>query len=157
LIEHALWKRNSSVDNIVIRELQKADADDISTIYAAITQTAVKADFKEVIEKQLQRGENASFVAELHGKVVGYMISYILTASFGIEKSAWIAMLGVDPKFMGQGIGAKMAREIFTFYKKEGIKYIYTSVLWDSTDLLSFFKTLGFDRSEFINLRKNLD
>ena len=145
------------MDNVVIRELQKSDTDDISTIYASIIQTPVKTDFKEVIEKQLQSGKNASFVAELQGKVVGYMISYILTASFGVEKSAWIAMLGVDPKFMGQGIGAKLAREIFTFYKKEGIKHIYTSVLWDSTDLLSFFKTLGFDRSEFINLRKSLD
>lgn len=157
MIEHSFRKGNSSVDNVVIRELQKSDTDDISTIYASIIQTPVKTDFKEVIEKQLQSGKNASFVAELQGKVVGYMISYILTASFGVEKSAWIAMLGVDPKFMGQGIGAKLAREIFTFYKKEGIKYIYTSVLWDSTDLLSFFKTLGFDRSEFINLRKSLD
>lgn len=145
------------MDNIVIRELQSADADAISTIYAAIKQTPGKTNFEEIIEKETQRSENASFVAELHGKVVGYMISYILTSSFGIEKSAWIAMLGVDPQFMDRGIGAKMAREIFKFYKKEGIKHIYTSVLWDSTDLLSFFKTLGFDRSKFINLRKNLD
>jgi hypothetical protein len=29
-------------------------------------------------------------------------------------------------------------------------------VRWDSTDMLSFFKTLGFDRSNFINLRKVL-
>jgi hypothetical protein len=55
---------------------------------------------------------------------------------------------------MGQGLGARMAEEIFKFYTAEGIKNVYTSVRWDSTDLLSFFKTLGFDRSDFINLRK---
>jgi ribosomal protein S18 acetylase RimI-like enzyme len=63
----------------------------------------------------------------------------------------------VDPKFMGQEIGRALAREIFTFYESRGIKSIYTSVRWDSTDLLSFFKTLGFDRSNFINLKRVLD
>jgi N-acetylglutamate synthase-like GNAT family acetyltransferase len=84
------------------------------------------------------------------------MISYILTFGFGIEKSAWIATLGVDPECMGQGLGERLAREIFKLYKHMGISRVYTSVRWDSTDLLSFFKTLGFDRSKFINLKKDL-
>jgi N-acetylglutamate synthase-like GNAT family acetyltransferase len=85
------------------------------------------------------------------------MISYILTAGFGETKSAWIATLGVDPNFMGQGIGASMAQKIFEIYKATGIENVYTTVRWDSTDMLSFFKTLGFDRSKFINLRKVID
>jgi ribosomal protein S18 acetylase RimI-like enzyme len=145
------------VENVIIRRLETLDADDISKIYGAITQKPVKTDFKKLIEKHAQRVEDACFVAELNGRIVGFMISYILTLGFGIEKSAWIATLGVDPKYMGQGLGAKMAREIFSFYKSEGIKNVYTSVRWDSTDLLSFFKTLGFDRSNFINLRKVLE
>ena len=145
------------MDKVVIRRLKTVDADDISKIYSAITQKSVKTDFKKLIEKHAQRDEDACFVAELNGNVVGFMISYILTLGFGIEKSAWIATLGVDPKYMGQGVGARMAEEIVKFYTKEGIKNVYTSVRWDSTDLLSFFKTLGFDRSNFINLRKVLE
>jgi hypothetical protein len=30
-------------------------------------------------------------------------------------------------------------------------------VLWDAVDMLSFFKSLGFDRSTFINLIKHVD
>ncbi|RPJ10835.1 MAG: GNAT family N-acetyltransferase, partial [Desulfobacteraceae bacterium] len=41
--------------------------------------------------------------------------------------------------------------------REKGIKDVYTSVRWDSVDLLSFFKTLGFDRSNFINLKKSLE
>jgi N-acetylglutamate synthase-like GNAT family acetyltransferase len=85
------------------------------------------------------------------------MISYILAGGFGIGQSAWIALLGVNPKYMGQGIGDRLAREILKYYKDLGIKNIFTSVRWDSADLLSFFKTLGFDRSDFINLRKDLE
>jgi ribosomal protein S18 acetylase RimI-like enzyme len=145
------------VDNILIRKLKSEDAGEISKIYISITKTSSVGGFKNIVAKQAQRNEDASFVAELNGKVVGYLISYTLTGGFGIAKSAWIANLGVNPKFMGRGIGEKMAKEIFKYYKNKKIKYIYTSVKWDSTDLLSFFKTLGFDRSEFINLKKNLE
>jgi len=142
------------VENIKIRKLRKEDAAAISQIYAAITMKAADSDFKRVVEEHAHREDEACFVAERAGKVVGFMISYILTAGFGMAKSAWIATLGVDPNCMGQGIGAALAEEIFSYYKSQGIENVYTSVRWDSADMLSFFKTLGFDRSNFINLRK---
>jgi ribosomal protein S18 acetylase RimI-like enzyme len=89
--------------------------------------------------------------------VVGFLITYILYGGFGLEKSAWIGLFGVDPKYMGQGIGKRMAGEVFDVFRKLNIGNIFTSVKWDSTDLLSFFKSLGFDRSNFINLEKILD
>ena len=142
------------MDKVRIRKLHKQDADEISRIYAAITRKAVDSDFKRVVEEHALRNDEACFVAEQEEKVVGFMISYILTAGFGMNKSAWIATLGVDPNFMGMGIGASLAEEIFKYYKSQKIENVYTSVRWDSTDMLSFFKTLGFDRSNFINLRK---
>ena len=145
------------MDNVLIRRLKIKDADDISRIQAAITKSPPETDFKQVIEEHARKDVDASFVAELEGRVVGFMISYILSGGFGIEKSAWIAMFGVATKFMGQGIGKKLAEEIFQFYREKEIKNIYTSVRWDSVDLLSFFKTLGFDRSNFINLRRVLE
>ena len=144
------------MDKVQIRHLQKNDSEEISRIYAAITMTAEDPDFKRVVEEHAQNNAEACFVAESDGKVVGFMISYILTAGFGMPKSAWIATLGVDTSRMGQGIGATLADEILKYYKAQGIENVYTSVRWDSTDLLSFFKTLGFDRSNFINLRKKL-
>ncbi len=141
---------------MVIRKIQEEDADEIARIQASITKSAVTVDFRQIIRRKLQQDEDASLVAEIDGKLVGYMISYIVYGGFGLEKSAWIATLGVDPKHMGQGIGKSLAEEILRIYQEKGIRHIYTSVRWDSTDLLSFFKTLGFDRSSFINLRKEL-
>ena len=144
------------MDKVQIRHLHNNDSGEISRIYAAITMTPEDPDFKRVVEEHARNNPEACFVAELDGKVVGFMVSYILTAGFGMPKSAWIATLGVDPNCMGQGIGASLAEEILKFYQAQGIENVYTSVRWDSTDLLSFFKTLGFDRSNFINLRKIL-
>jgi len=145
------------VENFSIRRLKIDDAYEISKIYSSITQKPGKADFERLIEEHAKKDNDACFVAELDNRVVGFMISYILTLGFGIEKSAWIATVGVNPNFMGQGIGGRLAEEILKFYKDEGITNVYTSVRWDSPDLLSFFKTLGFDRSNFINLRKVLE
>ena len=144
------------MDKVHIRHLKKNDSADISRIYAAITMTPEDPDFKRVVEEHARNNAEACFVAEKDGNVVGFMVSYILTAGFGMPKSAWIATLGVDPNCMGQGIGANLAQEILKYYQARGIENVYTSVRWDSTDLLSFFKTLGFDRSNFINLRKIL-
>jgi len=145
------------VKNLLIRKIKVEDADIIGKIQTSITKVPSKIDFRQIIEDQERRDEDVSFVAEVNGKVVGFMISYTMSGGFGLEKSAWIAILGVDPKFMGRGIGKRLAEEIFRAYEEQGIKNIFTSVRWDSVDLLSFFKTLGFDRSNFINLRKQQD
>jgi N-acetylglutamate synthase-like GNAT family acetyltransferase len=134
------------------------DTEDIERIYTLITNINLQIDFSELVGDRFeQRGlESTCFVAELAGKVVGFMISHVMTFSFGLEKSAWIATMGVDPKHMGQQIGARLADEIFTFYKAQNITNIYTSVKWDATDVVSFFKTMGFQRSDFINLEKSI-
>jgi len=143
--------------NFFIRRIKIEDADDMGRIMAAITKSPVEIDFRQIIEEQVQSDKDASFVAEIDGKVVGFMISHIVYGGFGLEKSAWIVTLGVEPQFMGRDIGKKLAEEIFRVYRDRGIQYVFTSVRWDSADLLSFFKTLDFDRSSFINLRKELD
>ena len=144
-------------EKLVIRKIRIEDADELGRIQSAITKKGPKIDFRQIIAEQVEKSEIASFVAEIDGKIVGYMISHIVYGGFGLEKNAWIATLGVDLKFMGQGIGKRLAQEILTAYRKMGVRHIFTSVSWDSVDLLSFFKTLGFDRSNFINLSKELD
>lgn len=145
------------MENVIIRKLREEDVEDIGRIQERITKSALPQGFQDIIREYAGKQENACFVAEHEGRIVGFMISSILSGIFGMERSAWIAILGVEPKYMGQDIGRALAAEIFSFFKEKGIKNIYTSVRWDSTDLLSFFKTLGFDRSNFINLRRVLD
>jgi ribosomal protein S18 acetylase RimI-like enzyme len=143
-------------NQVLVRRLKKGDAAEIRKIYSAITNRPCDLDFKRIVGDEIRRETDASFVAEVNGKVVGYMISYITFGNFGVDKCAWIANFGVYPKLMGQGIGKKLAEGIFNHYRQEGVTNVFTTVIWDSTDLLSFFKSLGFDRSNFINLRKAL-
>ncbi len=144
-------------DNILIRRMKKTDAEAIGKIDAAITKVPSQLDFKQIVSEEIKRAVDTSYVAEIKGKVVGFMISYMTYGNFGADRCAWIAMFGVDPKLMGQGIGKRLAEEIFRVYKEKGVTDVFTSVRWDATDILSFFKTLGFERSNFINLWKKVE
>ena len=144
-------------DTVNIREITLDDAGAIQRIRKAISEEDAQVDFVKIIDQQTSEGaDNSSLVAQINGQVVGYMITTTLYAGFGIKKSAWIMAIGVHPDFMGQGIGLKLARKTCEIYKNKGVKNIYSSVVWDSTDVLSFFKKLGFERSEFINIKKKL-
>ena len=145
------------MEDLLIRKLQIDDAENICRIQVSITKEPSTIDYRKVAEEEAKNKDGVSFVAELYGKVVGFMITYIIYGGFGLEKSAWIGVFGVEPKYMGSGIGKRLAKEIFNVITERDIKNIFTSVKWDSTDLLSFFKSLGFDRCEFINLKKVID
>jgi len=145
------------LQNLIIRNLEIGDSKDISRIQESITKEPSTIDYHKVVQEEVKKDNRVSFVAELDGKVVGFIITYILYGGFGLEKSAWIGLFGVEPKYMGSGIGKRMAKEVFDELTKMNIKNIFSSVKWDSIDLLSFFKSLGFDRCDFINLKKVID
>ncbi|MBT7889417.1 MAG: GNAT family N-acetyltransferase [Deltaproteobacteria bacterium] len=144
------------MNELRVRKLEVGDVEAIGRIQATITKDDELLEFRQQIKNQINEPEKTGIVAEADGQVVGYMVRQLLFGGFGIKKSAWITLLGVDPDCMGQGIGRKLAEEMFKIYRKNNVKEVYSSVLWDSTDLLSFFKTLGFERSRFINLNKKL-
>lgn len=144
------------LENITIRKLNAADADGVLRIYKSITLQSGDINIEEVIADRALKGNDACFVAEHEGRLVGFIVSYLLTGSFGIQQSAWIPTFGVDPDYMGHGIGKKLAEAVFNYYRAKGVRNVYTSVRWYDTDVLSYLRTLGFDRSEFINLQKRL-
>jgi len=145
------------LQNLIIRNLKIGDSQDISRIQESITKEPSTIDYHKVVQEEVKKDNSVNVVAELDGKVVGFIITYLLHGGFGLEKSAWIGLFGVEPKYMGSGIGKRMAKEVFDELTKMNIKNIFTSVKWDSVDLLSFFKSLGFDRCNFINLKKVID
>jgi predicted N-acetyltransferase YhbS len=145
------------LQNLIIRNLKIGDSEDISRIQESITKERSTIDYHKIVQEEVKKDNSVNVVAELNGKVVGFIITYLLHGGFGLEKTAWIGLFGVEPKYMGSGIGKRMAKEVFDELTKMNIKNVFTSVKWDSFDLLSFFKSLVFDRCQFNNLNKVID
>ena len=142
---------------IKIRRIRAEDVSEIVAIQESILQKKVSKKWVQMAEGHLKNQEALGFVALKDGQVVGFVIGEIKGEGCGLEQSGWIQVVGVHPRQMGVGIGRILAEELFSFFKKEGIRDIYTAVRWDAGDMLSFFKAIGFDRYPFINLKKHLD
>jgi GNAT superfamily N-acetyltransferase len=99
-----------------------------------------------------------SLGAELDGNIVGYIIGEIRIWEFGIgEKTGWIRILGVDPDFQRRGIGRKLGEALLEHFERRGIKRVRTMAEWYTGDLISFFKSLGFNMLNMIPLEKELN
>jgi ribosomal protein S18 acetylase RimI-like enzyme len=112
------------------------------------TSYAIESLFKSFIMNY----PKTCIVAEKDNKIAGFIIGCIKEWGFGVERSGWIEMIEVDPNLMGKGIGKTLGEALIKNFKDEKIKDIYTSIKWDSGDLIAFFKSIGFDKSSFINL-----
>ena len=145
------------MQNLIIRNLKVGDSEDISRIQESITKEKDTIDYHKIVQEEVKKDNSVNVVAELDGRVVGFIITYLLHGGFGLEQSAWIGLFGVEPKYMGSGIGKRMAKKVFDELTRMNIKNVFTSVKWDSFDILSFFKSLGFGRCQFINLNKLID
>jgi hypothetical protein len=89
------------MENFQIREIALTDAKAIQRIRSLISKEDADVDSEKIINQQTGGISNrASLVALIDNKVVGYMISNVLHAGFGLQKSAWIVAMGVDPGYM---------------------------------------------------------
>jgi GNAT superfamily N-acetyltransferase len=113
---------------------------------------------KEATRYNIERSDPMmSLGAELDENIVGFIIGEIRIWEFGIgEKTGWIRILGVDPDFQRRGIGRKLGEALLEHFKRRGIKRVRTMAEWYTGDLISFFKSLGFEMLNMIPLEKEL-
>jgi GNAT superfamily N-acetyltransferase len=111
-----------------------------------------------------------ALVAEVDGKVVGFILGYVSGWEFGVPDSVgWIDTLGVDPVYQRQGIGRQLFNALIGIFKSsgrekmpqaseeekpkiEGVNVVYTLVSWDRMDLLQFYHAMGFKKGDVLNL-----
>jgi ribosomal protein S18 acetylase RimI-like enzyme len=158
MLRSSASNKSRGAPGIKLRKLSARDIPQTIAIHSAITQKKASRKWvQQRVKDRLLKQQGVGFVAEKEGQVVGFIIGEMKGEGFGLEKSGWLEVVMVHPRHMGTGIGYAMALKLFDYFRKRGIRDVYTSVLWDAVDMLSFFKSLGFDRSTFINLIKHVD
>lgn len=139
----------------IIRVMRGADLDAI----VAIDQKTSGQNRHEYYEHKLavlldrRHTINSSLIAELDGKVVGFMMGDVYFGEFGIpDTSATIEALGVDPAAQNRGVASELMDQFVTNMKAAGVNKIYTLVNWDDFALEHFFSAHKFVPSKRINL-----
>lgn len=144
------------MEEVKFRTLGKDDLEQVVAIQASITRSQVSERWQRMLAGHVDSDEQVGIVAELEGRVIGFIIGEIKVGGFGSELSGWFEMVGVMPDYMGSGIGRQLGQKLLECFRSQGVEEVFTAVRWDSGDMLAFFKSLGFDRSPLINLQLSL-
>ena len=128
-----------------IRPLDELDIDAIVRIDEKIGGHYRPDFWEQRVAFYLRRDPEASRVAEVDGKVVGFRLGDVRAGEFGIDKpSGWIERFGIDPDFRGRDLGKQMFNEIVSHFRAEGAATVRTLADGRETSVVGFLKALGF-------------
>jgi len=157
-----LWKAVSAT--VVTRVLGMEDLDEVLLIADKIERedNAEKAErmasLKETAVYQLQNGDPLlNLGAVIDGKLAGFIFGEIKFWEFGRgERTGWIKVLGVDQDFQGMGVGYKLGETLLDHFRKKNVRKVRTLVDWYEGDLISYFKSMGFNMLSMLPLEKEI-
>jgi len=99
-----------------IRPLTIGDLDAIVEIDRKVLGKVRRDFWRKKIELPSPRYPFSGVVAELEGKVIGFIVGEVSGWEFGIpETVGWVSTIGVDPDYQHKGVARKLSQE---FVKK---------------------------------------
>jgi predicted N-acetyltransferase YhbS len=143
----------NSLENMKIRPLKKEDLDAIVEIDEKVLGENRRNYWKRKLELMDNKSSQVSLVAEVEGKVIGFILGDVSGWEFGVPDTiGWIDTIGIDPVYQKKGLATALAQELIKKLKTVGVRTIYTLVSWNDWNLLQFFHAMGFTRGDMINL-----
>jgi len=147
-----------SLNGMSIRSLTTGDLDAIIEIDRKVL-GKTRRDYWKKIELPNPRYPLSCLVAEIEGRVIGFIVGEVSGWEFGVPDTiGWITTIGVDPSYQHQGVAKRLSEDFVKNLKAIGVTIVYTLVNWSDWDVLKFFHALGFTRGgEMINLELKIE
>lgn len=141
----------------VIRKMLPSDLDRIVEIDIRVLEKPRPEYWEMKLDLVKRRSEISALVAEIEGRVVGFIIGGASRWEYGVpENIGWIDTIGVDPDYQRKGIAKILFNEMTNSLKKMGIDTITTFVKRRDHVLLKYFGSLGFQKGDMINLELDI-
>ena len=136
-------------DRVPVRSLKADDLDALVKIDSRHTGRDRRPYYERKVAEALEEsGVRMSLVAEIDGRVVGFVMANVDYGEFGIAQSeAVIHAVGVNPDFAGNKIGTALLSQLLANLNSLRVEKVFTEVDWNAaemTDLLNFLKRKGF-------------
>ena len=143
---------------MLIRPVEDLDLEDIAAIDERIGGKYRPQIWESRIVYYIRRDPEVSLVAEVDGKVAGFMLGEVRSGEFGLEEpTGWVEVLGVDPDFRGQSIGRRLAEAMWERFRERQVVTVRTLVDEEMPGIASFFGALGFTPAAVTSLALVLD
>src|SRR5436190_7617102 len=128
-----------------IRPLDEVDIGAIVKIDERITGIYRPDVWERRVGYYLRRDPDASQVAEVEGRVVGFLLGDLRAGEFGIEEpGGWIERFGIDPDYRGRDLGTQLFAAILAHFRQRGATKVRTLVDRKDAGLTGFLTALGF-------------
>lgn len=141
---------------VVIREMREGDIEGVQAVDSKLTaQNRAFTYCWSPLGGELM----TSVVAEIEGKIVGFLLGQTVKSSYKAGNIALAQNIGVDPEYFHHHIGTRLVQGFTERCKKRGIDSIHAMVRSRDELLISFLRATGFIDGEMIELVKliNLD
>ena len=143
--------------DVKIRPLDELDLNGIVRIDEKISGIYQPEIWESRTAYYLRRDPGASQVAEVDGKVVGFMFGDLRAGEFGIEEpSGWVERFGIDPDYRGKDLGRKLFEAVCAHFRAEGAQTVRTLVDSNDIKLSGFLGAIGFTPSALQALETKL-
>jgi ribosomal protein S18 acetylase RimI-like enzyme len=140
-----------------IRPLTELDIDAITRIDEAITGRYRPEVWEQRVVYYIRRDPDAPKVAELDGKVIGFMLGEVRGGEFGLEEpTGWIEFFGVDPKTRGGGTGRRLTEALLEHFRSSGAQIARTMVAQRDVEIDKFLRAMGFEPAPVTALERRL-
>jgi ribosomal protein S18 acetylase RimI-like enzyme len=140
-----------------IRDMAPSDLDQIVSIDIKVLGKPRQEYWEMKIDLVQNRSQISSLVAEMDGKVVGFIIGGASRWEYGVpENIGWIDTIGVDPEYQRKGIARILFTEMANNLKKVGVDTINTFVNKRDWRLQKFFNNIGFQPGDMVSLELEL-
>ena len=142
------------MEQVKIRAMHDGDLDEIY----AIDKTILGKDRREYWQMKMelleQRSPMAQLVAELDGKVVGFIVGDASGWEYGVPDTVgFIDTIGIHPDYQKQGIASVLLKEMVDSFRKVGVDSVSTFVNLRDRDLLGFFEKMGFEKGDMVHIQ----
>lgn len=139
---------------LTVRRMTVQDAPAVLRINEKITGKPFEAQWESRIVNSVSSNPLGCLVAEKDGEVAGFIFGDIRGWEFAIPKTGWIEIVGVDPAMQGKGVARALIEKLHLYFRNHNVERVMTMVNWNDGGLVGFFRSFGFERSDFIVLEK---
>ena len=144
-------------DDVRIRAMTELDIEGITRIDERITKKYRPEVWEQRVGYYIRRDAESSQVAELGGKVAGFMMGEVRGGEFGLEEpTGWIEFFGVDPDVRGRDLGRNLIDALLAHFRSQGAHIARTMVAASDQDIAGFLKAMQFTPAALTALEKRL-